>query len=640
VTLQPPATSPPPPPPSGFTPIRINTGGSAYTDPAGQVWAADTGYTGGITYTTASAISNTTSGPLYQSLRWNYGSLQYRFAIPNGTYSVRLKFAETTWSAAGQRIFNIAVNGQLVEANFDVVAAAGGPNRALDRTYTASVVGGQIAIDLTGVRDNPIVNGIEITASSATTPPPTTPPPGFTPIRINTGGSAYTDPAGQVWAADTGYTGGITYTTTSAIANTTSGPLYQSLRWNYGSLQYRFTVPNGTYDVRLKFAETTWTAAGQRIFNIAVNGQIVQSNFDVVAAAGGANRAVDRTYAVNVTGGQIAIDLTGVKDNPIINAIEVTASGTVTPPPTTPPAGFTPIRVNTGGSAYTDPAGQVWAADTGYIGGITYTTTSAIGNTTSDPLYQSLRWNYGSLQYRFTIPNGTYSVRLKFAEPTWTAAGQRMFNIAVNGQTVEANFDPVAAAGGGNRAVDRTYTVNVSGGQVAIDLTGVKDNPFINAIEITAGVTAAAFTPLRVNSGGSTYTDPAGQVWAADTGYTGGITYTTSSAIANTTTAPLYQSLRWNYGSLQYRFTVPNGAYSVRLKFAEPTWGTVGQRIFNITVNGQTVEANFDIVAAAGGSNRAVDRTYTVSVTGGQVAIDLTGVRDNPVLNAIEITAP
>src|SRR5206468_2673804 len=79
------------------------------------------------------------------------------------------------------------------------------------------------------------------------------------------------------------------------------------------------------------------------------------------------------------------------------------------------PSGFTPIRVNAGGPAYTDMQSQVWSADTGYLGGQTYLTGAAVGNTTTPILYQTERYIAGNiLEYRFTVPNGTYSVKLKF----------------------------------------------------------------------------------------------------------------------------------------------------------------------------------------------------------------------------------
>src|SRR5262249_36957283 len=149
---------------------------------------------------------------------------------------------------------------------------------------------------------------------------------------------------------------------------------YQSERWNTPTLQYSFTAPNGTYTVNLKFAEIYFTGCGNRVFNIAINGSTVDTNFDPCAAAGGPNKAIDRSYSINVTGGQIAIALMAVANNPKISAIEILSGSSSPPPPPPPPPTFTPIRVNAGGGAFTDPSGNVWAADTGFNGGYTYST--------------------------------------------------------------------------------------------------------------------------------------------------------------------------------------------------------------------------------------------------------------------------
>jgi chitinase len=84
----------------------------------------------------------------------------------------------------------------------------------------------------------------------------------FTPIRVNTGGNAYTDGASNVWSADTGYNTGSTASTGSAIAGTTDDALYQTNRWDAGGgseLEYTFTVPNGVYEVNLLFAAVRTT---------------------------------------------------------------------------------------------------------------------------------------------------------------------------------------------------------------------------------------------------------------------------------------------------------------------------------------------------------------------------------------------
>jgi len=151
------------------------------------------------------------------------------------------------------------------------------------------------------------------------------PPPSFTPVRINSGGPAYTDSLGQKWTADTGYTGGGPYSATKTIANTTDPTLYQTSRYG-ASFSYAIHAPAGTYAVTLKFAELYWTAAGKRVFNVTINGTKVLSNFDIFAAAGGTLKAIDETFKVTSTGTITIQFTTGTAGNPLVNAIQVVAS--------------------------------------------------------------------------------------------------------------------------------------------------------------------------------------------------------------------------------------------------------------------------------------------------------------------------
>ena len=74
----------------------------------------------------------------------------------------------------------------------------------------------------------------------------------------------------------------------------------------------------------LKFAEIYWTNTGQRIFNVTINGAPVLANFDIVAAAGTPLTALDRSFGVTVTNGNITIQFTkGSVDLPLVNAIKV-----------------------------------------------------------------------------------------------------------------------------------------------------------------------------------------------------------------------------------------------------------------------------------------------------------------------------
>ena len=58
--------------------------------------------------------------------------------------------------------------------------------------------------------------------------------------------------------------------------------------------------------------------------------------------------------------------------------------------------------------------------------------------------------------YRVPVANGTYNVNLEFAETYLSAAGQRVFDVGVGGQTL-ANLDVFAQAGGNNTALLKSF---------------------------------------------------------------------------------------------------------------------------------------------------------------------------------------
>jgi hypothetical protein len=153
---------------------------------------------------------------------------------------------------------------------------------------------------------------------------------------------------------------------------------------------------------------------------------------------------------------------------------------------------------------------------------------------------------------------------------------------------------------------------------------------------------AAAQTqqPVRVNCGGSTYTDTNGNAWQADTGYNSGTASTNSQMTTGTTDPALYQSNRYTSAAapLIYSFAVQNGAYRVNLLFAENATNlqTVGARVFNVKLNNLPVLQNFDIYAAAG-ANAALVESFNTTVTNGTMSIELDRLVQNPKINAIEI---
>ena len=274
---------------------------------------ADAYYSGGNTYRTSAGIAGTTADGIYQDER--YGNFKYAVGLDNGTYDVTLKFAEIYLNGAGQRLFDVKAENKLILDNFDVYAAAGGKNAAVDRTFQVAVTDGKLDLDFVSVKDNAKVNGIEISPSSGSSPAPT-PAPGGTSVAINAGGKASGD-----FVADAFYFGGDTYATTAGIAGTTDDALYQTER--YGNFKYSVAAANGTYDVTLKFAEIYLNGAGQRLFDVKAENAIVLDNYDVFKEAGGKNVAHDESFQVKVTDGKLDLDFISVLDNAKVGAIEI-----------------------------------------------------------------------------------------------------------------------------------------------------------------------------------------------------------------------------------------------------------------------------------------------------------------------------
>src|SRR5580700_2852623 len=74
-------------------------------------------------------------------------------------------------------------------------------------------------------------------------------------------------------------------------------------------------------------------AAGSRVFNVAINGTQVLSNFDIWSAAGGQNIALAKSFTATASSaGTITIVFTSVVNNSMINGIEISTSGPATPP--------------------------------------------------------------------------------------------------------------------------------------------------------------------------------------------------------------------------------------------------------------------------------------------------------------------
>lgn len=174
---------------SGYNYIyRVNCGGSELTDSAGNTWFTDTHKNGQNTWgslswtdnfeklpdffasqrTTFDPINGTKDSELFQSFRYGVDKLRYEFPAPDGEYLIELYFTEPWYGTGGGlyckgwRLFDVAINENVVLKDFDIWAEAGHDN-ALKKAFKVKSKNGKIVISFPNVKaSQAIISAIAI----------------------------------------------------------------------------------------------------------------------------------------------------------------------------------------------------------------------------------------------------------------------------------------------------------------------------------------------------------------------------------------------------------------------------------------------------------------------------------------------
>ena len=388
------------------------------------------------------------------------------------------------------------------------------------------------------------------------------------------------------FSADMDFVGGgsdqncTTTINTAGVAGAAPAAVYQPEHAGTFSYTIQGLVTGTVYGVRLHFAECYFSAVGQRVFNVLINGTTVLPNFDIVQA-GGAKTAVVRTFneaavANQNGGGQITIGFTAIPpyDQPKIDAIEILnlnpTTITTEPAPQTVTVGQTATFsvVATGSGALT----YQWSKNGTAIVGATassYTTPATVSTDTGAMFTVAVAASGG-------VPVYSTAALLTVTQPPTTPTGTDLVAIAAGSPNAIDGFSADMDFVGGGSDQNCTTTINTAG--------------------VAGAAPAAVYQPEHA----------------------GTFSYTIQGLVTGT-------------------------VYGVRLHFAECYFSAVGQRVFNVLINGTTVLPNFDIVQA-GGAKTAVVRTFNEAAVanqngGGQITIGFTAIPpyDQPKIDAIEI---
>jgi len=516
-------------------PAESNSGGGDYS------FVADEDFSGGGDNAVTSATINLTqpganAAPMgvYQYARAGVSTYTIPGLTAGAQYSVLLHFAETYFTAAGDREFNVAVNGTSVLTNLDIYATVG-ENAALLETFTATAnSSGQIVIAFTlGAANQPVVSGIEIrssafgscsavpaapggltaTASSSSAIglswPAVTPPANCTISSYNVYGSTTTGftPSSSNLISNTT---GTSYSNTGLAASTTyyyvveavdgegssAASTQASAKTSAASCSAVPSAPTG-----LAATASSSTAIGLSWTTVTRPANCSISAYNVYGSkTSGFTPSSGTLLSNSVTG--TTYSNTGLTASTtyyyLVEAVDAdgssTASNQATATTEAASSGTEIVAIAAGGPAESNTNGGDYSfvADEDFSGGGDNAVTSATINLTqpgADAAPMAVYQHARAGVFTYTIPGLTagtqYTVLLHFAETYFTAAGDRVFNVAINGTTVLSNLDIYATVGANAALVEQfNATANNSGQIVIAFTTGTANQPVVSGIEI------------------------------------------------------------------------------------------------------------------------------------------------------------
>jgi len=460
------------------TPLyRVNVGGEELAD-ATLAWSTDTETNPSPFANTNDSSNRTTSSEtviamthpslpegvpmaIFQSERYNDNSgvpLRWHFPVAEGTYTVRLYLAERYFEQAGNRAYDVFIEDQLQLDNFDPYTIAGSDAGFVESFTVTS--DSMLNIEFANVVENAAVMGIEIlSGSDCDAPPPVT---NTAPIAADdnaatTNGSSVMIP---VLANDTDADGDPL--TIDSVSNPANGTVVM------GDTQITYQ-PNADF-------------VGVDTFTYTIS-----DGTDTASA----------TVTVNVT--QEVVEVT-----PTPEPIETEEPE---PTPDEPVICEAIYRVNAGGDELAAIDGALnWSADTRgepspYVNATessnkTASTDSPIDMSDSslqglldvvpEALFQRERYNENAsvpMTWSFPVPAGEYTVRIYLAELYFEEAGQRAYDVFIEGQQVRDDFEPFAYAGSDMRGFVQTYQITADS-SLDVDFVNQLENSAVMGLEI------------------------------------------------------------------------------------------------------------------------------------------------------------
>lgn len=296
------------------------------------------------------------------------------------------------------------------------------------------------------------------------------------PAQSNANGGDFSFVADE-YGAGGGNNGAVTSTIDLSQPGANAAPMgvYQNGRVGVSTYTIPGLAAGAQYNVLLHFAETYFTTAGSRQFNVAINGTPVLTNLDVYATVGADAALVKQFAATANASGQIVLAFTnGASNAPLIMGIEVRGiPSSCTLVPAAPPTGLTAT------ASSPSIVGLSWA-------------------TVAPPPNCTITYNlYGSKTSGFT-PSAATLIATGLASPTYSNTG-----LAAS-TTYYYAVEAVDAAGASAPSAQASAETNSANSCAAIPPSPPSDLAATASSSSTIGLNWTAVTP-QANCSNITY---------------------------------------------------------------------------------------------------------------------------------------
>lgn len=521
----------PTPPVTGFA-LYLNAGSSDDVTFDGKVFKGDGNFRNYYKAPTSANVNRAASGELLYQTERHADRLAYAIPVPNGTYTVKTYHNELWFgkggpsSAKGNRVFNLAIEGDLLKEGFDLFAERN--NRQMVLTFRDIVVtDGTLDLEMIALKNRATISGIAIESSSAIeedlVEQPTVPDnPGLVQpdfaLHLNAGSAEDIEWDGKVFLGDVNHPGYYNDATSVNVNLAASSNTLLTTERHAEFLEYTIPVPNGLYTVQTYHNELWFgrggpsSSKGRRVFDISLEGELVKSKFDIFQES--RNKEVVLTFEeIEVTDGVLNLEMVSTQNRATISAISIESVASTSKDKKNQELSSPDFKVedapsvayslywNVGSEQDVEHQGKTFKGDGAYKEYYSGQSSTNVNlKASSERLFTTER-HAEKLQLIIPVPNGIYTVEtyhneLWFGRHTSGAKGKRVFDISIEDVVVKEDFDLFDH---NNQQTKLAFkNIEVVDGLLNIDLIASSNRATLSALAITSETKSSGNENLRL----------------------------------------------------------------------------------------------------------------------------------------------